>query len=225
MSRLRQQSLNVLRRPLILLMIELVDGPVEQLAVEVAVVDGGAVYPVGVQLAIALQIASDAIVIELATGGKTGKRQQLGRQPLALFAPVLLLADLLGVGTADGAVVIGTKGTGMDRHHLLVGILQLAPEGHFRLNLHLLVTADRRFRQKDRLVAQREYPELTRMARHEEGEQRLGRRGIAHHDRYEVRRFTRLLQMTGEIARDPESDKLALCCYLHLAHLHLAHAR
>lgn len=45
MSRLRQQSLNVLRRPLILLMVELVDGPVEQLAVEVAVVDGGAIYP------------------------------------------------------------------------------------------------------------------------------------------------------------------------------------
>ncbi len=161
MPRLRQQPLNVLRRPFILLMVELVDGPRQQLAVEVAVVDGGAVYPVGVQLAIALQIAGDAIVIELAAGGKTGERQQLGRQPLALFAPVLLLADLLGIGTTDGAVVIGAKGTGMDRHHLLVGILQLAPERHFRLNLHLLVTADRRFRQEDGVIAQRKDPELT----------------------------------------------------------------
>lgn len=98
MSRLRQQSLNVLRRPLILLMIELVDGPVEQLAVEVAVVDGGAVYPVGVQLTVPLQIAGDTIVIELATGGKTGKRQQLVRQPLALFAPFFFSLIFLALG-------------------------------------------------------------------------------------------------------------------------------
>ncbi len=104
----------------------------------------------------------------------------------------------------------------MDGHHLLPRVLQLAPERHFRLYLHLFITAHRRFRQEDGVAAQGEDAELTGVARHVEGEQRLGGAGVAHHHRHEIRGLAGLLQMTGEIARHPESDKLALCCHLHL---------
>ncbi len=113
----------------------------------------------------------------------------------------------------------------MDGHHLLPRVLQLAPERHFWLYLHLLIAAHRRFRQEDGVAAQGEDAELAGVARHVEGEQRLGSAGVAHHHRHEIRGLAGLLQMTGEIARHPESDKLALCCHLHLAHLPLAKAK
>ena len=69
-------------RPLVLLMVELVDGPRQQLAVEVAVIHRRAVDSVGVQLAVPLQIAGDAVVIELAAGGEVGKGQHRGASPL-----------------------------------------------------------------------------------------------------------------------------------------------
>ncbi len=85
-ARLGQQPLDMLGRPLILLMIELVDGPLQQLAVEIAVIHRRAVDAISVQLAIPLQIAGYAVVIELAACRKTGKGQQSSRQPL-LSAP------------------------------------------------------------------------------------------------------------------------------------------
>lgn len=48
--RLGQQPLDMLGRAFVLLMVELVDGPRQQLTVEVAVVHRRAVDPVGVQL-------------------------------------------------------------------------------------------------------------------------------------------------------------------------------
>ncbi|MNJ77755.1 hypothetical protein D3C77_753330 [compost metagenome] len=61
--RLGQQPLNMLGRALILLMVELVDGPIEQLPMEVAVIYRSTVNPIGMQLAIPFQVAGDAIVV------------------------------------------------------------------------------------------------------------------------------------------------------------------
>ncbi len=206
-SRLGQQPLDMLGRAFVLLMVELVDGPRQQLTVEVAVVHRRAVDPVGVQLPVPLQIAGDAVVIELASCGKVGQGQQVHGQPLALFTPVLLLADLVGIGATDGAVVVGAKRLGMDGHHLLPRVLQLAPECHLGFNLHLLVPAHRRLRQEDGLAAQGKDPELAGMVRHIEGEQRLGGDLVVNLDGDEIRRLPCLLQVTGEVARHAQSDK------------------
>lgn len=95
---LGQQPLNMLCRAFILLMVELVDGPVQQLSMKIAVINGGAVYPVSVLLAVTLQIAGDAIVIKLATRGKTSEWQQIGCQPLALFPSFFFSLIFLALG-------------------------------------------------------------------------------------------------------------------------------
>ncbi len=54
------------------------------------------------------------------------------------------------------------------------------------------------------------------MGRHVEGEQRLGGHLVGNLDGDEVRRLPRLLQVTGEVARHPQSDKGGQCGDLHL---------
>ena len=88
----------MLGRPLVLLMVELVDGPVEQLLMEIAVIHRRAVDAMGVQLAVPLQIAGDAVVIELASRAEVGRGQQVRGQPLALLAQFFFSLIFLALG-------------------------------------------------------------------------------------------------------------------------------
>ena len=199
---------NVLRRPLIRLLIHFLDDPVQQRVVEIAVIDHSAIDTIGVQLAVSQQKTGDAITIQHPARLQVIHRQQRTGNPFALRTPVFLLADLARAFTANRAVVIGAKRARMQRDHALCGvILDITQQADLRLDLQMIGA----LRIADGVVAEGiGAQEMVRDAGQVERENGFGGNGILDLDGHKIPRLTRLFQMTGKITRHPQTNHLLI---------------